>query len=55
MAKKLGVRGVEVMMPIVNWGNLTEKCVSKENCLCIQDHSGKSYDFKGCRNGSNIC
>ncbi len=46
MAKKLGVRGADVMMSIVKVGNVTEKCVNKEYSLCIQDYSGKKYDLK---------
>lgn len=46
MARKLGVRGADVIMSIVKVGNVTEKCVSKEYNLCIQDNSGKNYDLK---------
>lgn len=46
MARKLGARGAEVMMSIVKVGNVTESCLSKEYSVCIQDHSGKSYDLK---------
>lgn len=46
MAKKLGVRGADFMMSIVKVGNVTEKCMSKEYSLCIQDQSGKNYVLK---------
>lgn len=44
MAKKLGVKGADVMMFMVKVGNVTEN-VSAKN-ICVQDNAGNNYELK---------